>query len=80
MVFGQNLPKQVNLLRAQLQELEDVLHAGVHGELGAPLRRLQLAGVPHDFRRWLQRQIPTTRIDLWGTDNPADKGAPSPGA
>ena len=58
LVFGQNLPKQVNLLRAQLQELEDVLHAGVHGELGAPLRRLQLAGVPHDFRRWLQRQVP----------------------
>ena len=57
LVFGQNLPKQVNLLRAQLQELEDVLHAGVHGELGAPLRRLQLAGVPHDFRRWLQRQV-----------------------
>ena len=26
--------------------------AGVHCELGAPLRRLQLVGVPHDFRRW----------------------------
>ena len=58
LVFGQNLPKQVNLLRAQLQELEDVLHAGVHGELGAPLRRLQLAGVPLYSRRWLQRQVP----------------------
>ena len=35
LVFGQNLPKQVNLLRPRLQELEDVLHAGVHGERGA---------------------------------------------
>ena len=27
-------------------------------------------GVPHDFRRWLQQQVPKKRIDLWGSGGP----------